>query len=184
MHAEMNALMQPALDDELSADALRSLTAHLRTCDVCAREWDTLRVVHQRLSAAPMLMPAEGFAERVLACVATEQHAVTRPPHFAHWLLFVLGAAGVAVVSFIFSPISEWVRAFTLAELLNATLALATTLETLWSILLTVTRVSLQITGVGPLLISGLLVLVLTACWTRLVAGSSKPVAAFTGGLQ
>jgi anti-sigma factor RsiW len=59
-----------ALDHQLSAEEERELHQHLRTCDACQAQWDTLQRIERLFTTAPLVSAPASFAARVSARLA------------------------------------------------------------------------------------------------------------------
>jgi hypothetical protein len=80
------------LDDErLTPEKERDLRSHLRTCADCA----ALARANQALRAAPMSVPAAGFAVRFQARLAAERKVQRRRSFFGWTLLLLVGMAAL-----------------------------------------------------------------------------------------
>lgn len=64
---DVYTLMMEALDGELSEEGWSELESHLRARPALAREWRALQTIDTLFRSAPLLQPAEGFAQRTVA---------------------------------------------------------------------------------------------------------------------
>lgn len=64
---DVYTLMMEALDGELSEEGWSELESHLRARPALAREWRALQAIDTLFRSAPLLQPAEGFAQRTVA---------------------------------------------------------------------------------------------------------------------
>src|SRR5512132_2316679 len=109
MHEPMIELMMRALDRELGDTERARLDAHLKECASCAREWQSLSLVHQRLAVTPLLAPPGDFAARFRVRLAAQQSvrriASRRQLAFGSAIAVVaLVAAGFATLG----PLADW----------------------------------------------------------------------------
>jgi putative zinc finger protein len=172
MHTEMNELMQHLLDNEASAVETQRLQTHLAECGECAREWNALISVHRLLRAAPMLSPADGFAERVLNRIAAHQRQAIQRPGAVTILVLATVASGVAALSIALSPVADMLQTDQWAASLGSLLSAITTLSAWLGVFYSFASVMAQWVGTGPVLVVALLTLALTIFWTRIVVGA------------
>jgi anti-sigma factor RsiW len=88
--------MSLAMDHQLSAAEERELHEHLRTCDACQTQWDTLQQIERLFAAAPLVGPPVGFAARVSARLAERE---SRQQIFFGVLSLVVGAVILGLVA-------------------------------------------------------------------------------------
>ena len=62
--------MNRALDQELSEQELVELTAQITASPHVTKQWNMLHKTDELLHATPMISPASGFSQRVLAAIA------------------------------------------------------------------------------------------------------------------
>lgn len=91
------------IDEQLTADEVRQIEAHVAACASCRAALDSLRRLDRLLSAAPMIAPAPGFSQRFQTRLATRRR---RRRTWAGLLtlsgatlLLVLGAATLLAIS-------------------------------------------------------------------------------------
>ena len=172
MHEPMIDLMMRALDGELG-DAERSrLDAHLKECASCAREWQSLSLVHQRLAVTPLLAPSGDFTARFRQRLAAQQPvrrtASRRQLAFGSAVAVVaLLVAGVVTLA----PLADWLSPDVWAQLFNDALSLLAALAAWIEIATTFGNAIIGIMGDGALLVLVVLLFALTMFWVWLVSG-------------
>jgi anti-sigma factor RsiW len=172
MHEPMIDLMMRALDRELGDAERARLDTHLRECASCAREWQSLSLVHQRLAVTPLLAPSRDFAARFRVRLAAQQSvrrvASRRQLAFASAVaLFALLVAGVANLA----PLADWLTPDAWSQLFNNGLSFLAALAAWTEIATTFGNAIIGITGDGPLVVLVTMLLVLTMFWVWLVSG-------------
>jgi hypothetical protein len=65
--SEYSELMSLELDDLLDETQAKRFRAHLAQCDSCRLEWEALQRLSSVLQSEPLLWPASGFSDRVVA---------------------------------------------------------------------------------------------------------------------
>src|SRR5689334_7941768 len=129
MHEPILDLMMRALDRELGDAERARLDAHLKECAACAREWQSLSLVHQRLTVTPLLAPPAEFAARFRVRLAAQQSA----RRIASRRQLAFGSA-VAVVALLvtgivsLAPLLDWLSPDAWAQFFNDTLSLIASL--------------------------------------------------------
>lgn len=74
MHVEYTELMSLVLDGEATAQQVTALHTHTAVCSACAQTWGQWQALDTQLSAAPLLSPAPGLTDRVLARLEERRH--------------------------------------------------------------------------------------------------------------
>lgn len=172
MHEPMIDLMMRALDRELGDAERARLDAHLKECAPCAREWQSLSLVHRRLVVAPVLAPSKDFTARFRVRLAAQQSL--RRNASRRQLAFGSAVAVVALVVVGFAtlaPLADWLSPDAWTQLFNDSLSLLAALAAWIEIATTFGNAIIGITGDGPLLFLVVLLLALTMFWVWLVSG-------------
>jgi len=92
--------MNQALDDELAAHELAALQNEVRQTQEIAADWDRLRRTDELLRTTPMIHPAAGFADRVMAVLSA-----LPMPGFARRTPSVGIALGLALAALLAIPV-------------------------------------------------------------------------------
>lgn len=92
--------MNRALDHDLSEQELEALNSHLHGSAEDAAHWERLRQTDELLRITPMVAPAAGFTNRVMAAIAAMPM-----PQFAKQHLSVGIALGLAMAALLTVPI-------------------------------------------------------------------------------
>ena len=96
-------LIMKHLDGELSADEEDNLYEHLKSCDNCAAELESMRSMCAELDALEMEEAPEGFQEAVMSKVAAEEAAgAGKRTAVAGVILFLLVSLGWVFVALMF----------------------------------------------------------------------------------
>ena len=175
MHEPMIDLMMRALDRELGDAERARLDAHLKECSSCAREWQSLSLVHQRLAVTPLLAPSGDFAARFRVRLAAQQSvrriASRRQLVFGGAVAVVaVAAAGIATLA----PLVDWLSPDAWTQVFNDALSLLAALAAWTEIATTFGNAIIGITGDGPLVVLVVLLLALTMFWVWLVSGLGR----------
>jgi anti-sigma factor RsiW len=92
MHGKYTGLMSLSLDRETTPGQERELREHLACCAECAFTWDRWRMLDRRLTHVPLLAPAPGFTERVLARLQERRQRRSWQKWLGSGLVLVWGA--------------------------------------------------------------------------------------------
>ncbi len=167
--------MSLKLDGLLTQDQERALQAHLATCAACRAEWEALQFVSCLLDEQPMVPAPSGFVVRVERRLAAERGTKRRGVIGATALalgalsLAALGLSSLAGLLFQLWPLlnqTSLLDNFTgwLTRLVDVCLAIGRAVVLLVDSLF-------DVVGGPVLLVYVLILLLLTALWSRLVFG-------------
>lgn len=171
---DIDLLMSLALDQRLAPDEARCLEEHLKQCPTCQEEWEGMQRISRLFTAAPLMGPPPGFADRVMQRLAQRQAHRQRLLAGAALLVVCLSLGALALpgivrwLAMLWQVITEPSLLSHGAKLLAQLLDLAESLgKACW---LVITALYSYL-GQPALLGYSLLALALTDLWIRLVAG-------------
>ncbi len=175
-HGDYTFWMSLALDAMLAPDEERRLHEHLQLCPDCRATWELWQRLDQQLRAAPMAVPAPGFAMRVsgrLRARALQRYSAAGGfllvfGAVSLWSLLLLGVLLVAGWWLAHHP-SLLVQGVSLAVRLASTAsALLRGMQLAWE--------SLLAPSAQPVLIGSLVIWMgLAVLWVRLVSRQRRP---------
>lgn len=113
-------LMQQALDDELSAEALQELYSRLNAAPEDADTFSRLRSVDRLLKAAPLERAPRSLALRIMARVAEELRNPSAHPRSSLALAIGLGLAALTLVPLLVGFVSLLLTSLGSATFFNA----------------------------------------------------------------
>ncbi|HEY6040484.1 MAG TPA: hypothetical protein VIX58_00010 [Anaerolineae bacterium] len=170
MHPEMIERMMRWLDQD-APDEKRELQSHLMECAGCAREWAALLAAQQQLTNARLLVPAPGFAGRVMQRLAQRQDRRAKDKTFLALPAFVLGSLILTALTLYLSPLGLFLAPDGLSYLVNAVLVLASLFTAFERAAAVIGPGILDHVNQWTLLLTAFVTLGLTIAWARLVTG-------------
>jgi predicted anti-sigma-YlaC factor YlaD len=171
---DISQLMSLALDQSLSQVEARGLEDHLKRCETCQEEWEAMQRISRLFTAAPLMEPPAGFADRVMQRLAQRQARRRRFLIGAALLVICLSLGALALpgivgwLAMLWQVITEPTLLSHGAKLVAQLLNLAESVGGACWLIITVLPFYLS----QPVLLGySFLALALTALWIRLVAG-------------
>ncbi len=154
---DVYTLMMEALDGELSEDGWSELESHLRARPGLAREWRALQTIDTLFRSAPLLQPADGFAQRTVARLPSSRQRL--------WMGLVVYAAllltGLAPLGAIVWMAIQFLPALVEPALFRSLLQAGTQLLELAGVTLSaLLRGAGQLVGQQPALVGWLVVMI------------------------
>ena len=100
MHEAYTELMSLVLDGEATLQQVTALHAHTSVCSACAMTWGQWQALDTQLHAAPLVTPAPGLTNRVLARLEERRHRRFRPAWLGAGLLVIwIAVAGIVLLT-------------------------------------------------------------------------------------